>query len=286
MSDVERFAASHDGAIDALSTVLECAAAGDGTVRWADVEDDLEPEQWGALLARGLLVDAGDAFVIDDPVAVRAVIEAAEDGDGPQLSADDPGTWSRADLVAGAGALGLLAGYQVAPIRSVVAGTIDLVLWPLSAALSFPTLVLVLAVATAIGSQLLRRWIETDDAGTERAAELREEIAAARQRGDEELVEALVQEQASLTVSTMKRQLRPLVWTMLLTVPALLWLYWLAVSPTGAMAPVASAAPVVGDVVWTARVVGPMQAWMLWYALCSLTANLVVKRVVRRVAPT
>lgn len=80
MTDVHSFVEEHEWGADALAAVLASAEAGDGTVRWADVSDDLDSTQWGTLVQRGLLVDAGDAFVVDDPTAVAEVV-GADDGD-------------------------------------------------------------------------------------------------------------------------------------------------------------------------------------------------------------
>ncbi|MGQ5515936.1 hypothetical protein [Halococcus saccharolyticus] len=56
------------------------------------------------------------------------------------------------------------------------------------------------------------------------------------------------------------RLLRPLAWTMLFTVPVLLWLYWLMLSPAQAVTPTAMVFPILGRIAWTAKVIGPMQA--------------------------
>ena len=55
----------------ALAVVYETAETGDGTVRWADVREEIDGEQWGRLLGEGVLLSVGDRFVIDDPTAVR-----------------------------------------------------------------------------------------------------------------------------------------------------------------------------------------------------------------------
>lgn len=308
MTDVRQFVEDEEWAAGALAAVLERAEAGDGTVRWRDVDDDLDSTEWGALVERGLLVDAGGAFVVDDPVAVREALDevpdvptpdvehaatpgadpagdAASDDGREDVGADeDEAGWSTADRAAAVGAVVLMSGYHVAGIRNAVGASLDVVLGPIEAVAPFPAVVLLLAVVTAAASTLLRRRLVDDDPGTERVTEIREEIAAARERGDEEAVERLVDEQTSLMLSTFKTQLRPLAWTMLVSVPVFLWLYWVTLSPTQAVAPVVTVLPHLGDVVWTAKVVGPMKAWMLWYVACSLSAGAAVRRSVARFA--
>lgn len=49
----------------ALADVLAAAEAGDGTVVWDDVSEEITTAQWGRLLDTGLLIDAGGRFVIE-----------------------------------------------------------------------------------------------------------------------------------------------------------------------------------------------------------------------------
>ncbi|WP_254521973.1 hypothetical protein [Natrinema caseinilyticum] len=70
-------AADDEGAA-ALATVLRVAQEGDGTVTWAALDGEISREQWGALLAHGVLVPAGDRFVLADPTAVRETLEERE----------------------------------------------------------------------------------------------------------------------------------------------------------------------------------------------------------------
>lgn len=314
MTEVRPFVEEHEWAPAVLAAVLARAEAGDGTVRWADVREEVDSTHWGTLVERELVVDAGGAFVVDDPVAVRDALAEIDGTDVPEpdATAEDPaagaeadaagdagpdaagdagpdaddenGGWSTADRAAGVGALVLMTGYQVAGIRNAVGSTLDVVLGPAEAMVPFPVLVLLLAVGSAVATTLVRRRLTGDDAGTERVDEIRDEIAAARERGDEATVEALVEEQRQLVVSTFSGQLRPMAWTMVLTVPLFLWLYWVTLSPTQAVAPVVTVLPYLGDVVWTAKVVGPMRAWMLWYVACSLSSGAAVRRAVVRAA--
>jgi uncharacterized membrane protein (DUF106 family) len=83
----------------------------------------------------------------------------------------------------------------------------------------------------------------------------------------------------------MKQLFRPMVYTMLVTVPVFLWLSWLTVNPAAAITPAAQMLPLMGRVVWTARLVGPMQVWMVWYFVCNVLASVVGKRAVRRARP-
>jgi uncharacterized membrane protein (DUF106 family) len=294
----------------ALAVVYESAEAGDGTVRWADVRGGIDGEQWGRLLGEGVLLPVGDRFVIDDPTGVR---EALVERDGIDLDSsaaatntestenvggatdetaigtkgnDDTG-WTTADKLAGVVALALMGGYQVPMIRDAIAGTVDLVLGPVVGTMPFPALLFGLAAAVATMSTGVRRRLGGGamEEVQERTQSLREDLRAARKREDEAAIERLENEQREVMaeqLGAMKYQFRPLVWTMLLTIPVFMWLTWLTVDPTGAIASASTFIPVLGEIVWTARVLGPVQAWIVWYGLCSLLASLATRRTLDR----
>jgi uncharacterized membrane protein (DUF106 family) len=292
----------------ALAIVYGTAEAGDGTVRWADVSDAVDAEQWGRLLGEGVLLPVGDRFVIDDPVGVEVVLaerNTADSNDSRSYNAapigdedtdaggsDDAGGWTTADKLAGVAALCLVGGYQVPAVRDAVAGTVDLVLGPVVGTLPFPALVFGLAVGVAVASTGLRRRLGGEmadgaDELRERMESLREDLRAAREREDEAAIERLEAKQREATaeqLAGLKGQFRPLVWTMLLTIPVFMWLTWLTVDPTGAIASASTFIPVLGEIAWTARVVGPVQAWLLWYGLCSLLASVATRRTIDRLS--
>jgi len=293
MSDALQRLDSDDRLADALGAVLARAEAGDGTVTWADVNDAVPAEQWGRLLETDLLVGTDAGFVVADPDAVRDRLadEYLKSGTDADVDATDTSGWSPADKTAGLGAVGLLASYQVPGAQETVAGAIHGLLGPLAAGLPFGLLVAVLAVATTLVSTAARKRLVDEsrrEALGERLETVQERLSAARERGDEVAVERLESRQRELIgeqLGALKAMLRPMVWTMLVTVPVFLWLTWLTANPAAAITPAVQVLPLAGRVVWTARLVGPMQVWMVWYFVCSVLSNVVGKRAVRRAKP-
>lgn len=271
-----------------LATVLNHAEATDGTVTWAGVTDDVPAEQWGRLLETGLLVDAGDCFVVDDPTAARELLDGR---DIETAATDDQGDagWSLRDKVAGVGALALMASYQLPAARDAVGSTMHAALGPVEAALPFALTVALFAVLVGGASGVLnRRLRDTDraDALRERMGTIKERLSEARDRGDEAAVERLEAEQRELMSDQLlvfKDVLRPMAYTVLLTAPVFLWFTWLAVAPAAAITPTATVFPFVGRIVWTARLLGPIQMWTVWYFVCSLVGGTAVRRAVGRV---
>jgi len=275
----------------ALAVTLDAAEADDGTVAWADVRDRVEPAQWGRLLDQGLLVPAGDRFVVDDPTAARDLL-AEIDLDAETIDAEpaaEAGGWSRADKLAGVTAVGLMASYQFPAARDLIGQSVNAVLGPVAATLPFVAMLTLLAVVTAAASTTIRRRLQTkaqmDDLKA-RMNDVRERLDDARDRGDDDAVERLQTEQQELLteqLSMFKHMLRPMAWTVLISAPVFLWLSWLAVAPAAAIAPTATVFPVLGRIVWTAKLVGPLQVWTVWYIATSMISGLTINKTVERV---
>jgi uncharacterized membrane protein (DUF106 family) len=184
-----------------------------------------------------------------------------------------------------------MASYQVPVMKNTIGSTAHLLFGPVEAALPFGLTVALLAVATTLVSTTLRKRLADGDQRDrlqERTEQVSERLEAARERGDEEAVERLTERQRELMskqLGAMKQMFRPMVYTMLVTVPVFLWLSWLTVNPAAAISPAVQFLPVMGRIAWTARLVGPMQVWMVWYFVCSVLSSVLGKRAVRRARP-
>jgi uncharacterized membrane protein (DUF106 family) len=277
--EIRSLLSEREGMTDALASVLEVAETGDGTVVWSDVSNDISESQWGCLLQTDVLIEAGGRFVINNPVAAEEALERAQERDS-----DEATNWSYADKLAGVGAITLSIGYQVPEIRTVVGETVDIVLGPLEAILPFYFVLLLLAAGTGIASIFIQSRMtdyEQMSEHQERMSTIRERLEDAKERGDEAAIERIQEEQMDAMTAQFgmfTQMLRPLAWTMLFTVPVLLWLYWLMLSPAQAVTPTAMVFPVLGRIAWTARVLGPMQAWLLWYMIGSVTSRQFIQK--------
>ena len=114
--------------------------------------------------------------------------------------------------------------------------------------------------------------------------EIQDRRKAAKERGDDEALEQIKEEQMEAMgdqLGMFKLQFRPMVWIMLLTVPAFLWMYWKILSGNGVDG-VSVVMPFIGDLSvqdgWTTGVVGPMQAWIVWYFVCSMAFTQVIRK--------
>lgn len=275
---------------DALAAVLDHAEGGDGTVSWRAIRGEVAPEQWGRLVETGTLIDVDGTFVIDDPVAVEAALEARRTGeaDAPG-AAEDPAAdgWSTYDKAAGVCSLALMSGYYLPEVRNAVGPAVDLVLGPAEALLPFSALLLLLSLTTGVASSVIQTKLLDRgrmDRYKERMTDVQARLKRARERGDDDAVDALQSEQMDLMADQfgmVKSQFRPMVWSMLVSVPVFLWLTWLLLSPPHALASTTVFVPLLGNVAWTAKVVGPVQLWLVWYMVGTLSFGTVSRKVLR-----
>jgi uncharacterized membrane protein (DUF106 family) len=268
---------------EALSTVMQHTEGGD-TVEWGDVNDELSSGQWGRLIEQEILVDDGGGFELADREAVE---NALDDSDDVEVSDDDDSGWTMWDKGAAVGSVLLFLGYSQQPIRDSVGETVDLLLGPLDQMLPFYLVILTLAVLTGLYSTLLQaNLMDMEKMGKyqDQMQDIQDRRKAAKERGDDEALEEIKEEQMEAMgdqLGMFKLQFRPMVWIMLLTVPAFLWMYWKILSGNGVDG-VSVVMPFIGDLTtqdkWTTSVIGPMQAWIVWYFVCSMAFTQVIRK--------
>jgi len=292
--------------VDAMARVL--AVADDrGTVQWSDVSDDITSGEWGRLIEQGILVDVdGEGFVVDDPEGVRDVLgdDAPADtgSSGAALSGsassdtssasssgstsdDEDEGWSRWDKMAAVATVSLFLGYSQAPIRNGVGGVIDIALGPLADVLPFYIMILVLATFTGFSSTVLQgKLMNMEKMGEyqERMQEIQDRRKEAKERGDDEALEEIQEEQMDAMgdqLGMFKQQFRPMVWIMLVNIPVFLWIYFMVQTPemVAGSGPV-MVLPLIGQIEsWSVRI-GPMWSWIVWYFVCSMSFTQIVRK--------
>ena len=266
---------------DALEEALEVAEE-KGRVTWSDVSDEMSTGAWGRLIEKGLLIDAdGEGFVVDDPEGVHEALGDAE----PSSVDDDETAWTVYDKMAVFAVLGLFVGYAFSSARAAIGGTINVFFGPLEAVLPFYLVILVLAVLTGLFSSILQdNLMNMDVMGDyrEKTQELKERREAAKERGDDEALERIQEEQMEMMTENLgvfKAQFRPMVWIMLLTIPVFLWLYWMVLDVGVTVDTPVLVLPIFGEMEsWTDGIVGPIQAWLVWYFVCSIGFTQVMRK--------
>jgi uncharacterized membrane protein (DUF106 family) len=270
---------------EAISVLLGRTENGE-SVEWGDVNDELSSGQWGRLIEQGVLVDSGDGFELADRDEIEDAIRE-DDGTTVSPDTDDEGAgWTVWDKGAAVGSVLLFLGYSQQPVRNAVGGTVDLLLGPLNQMLPFYLVILTLAVLTGLYSTLLQaNLMDMEKMGKyqDQMQEIQDRRKAAKERGDDEALEEIKEEQMEAMgdqLGMFKLQFRPMVWIMLLTVPAFLWMFWMI--RDGHIEGATAVLPFIGDLSaqggWTTSVLGPMQAWIVWYFLCSMAFTQVIRK--------
>jgi uncharacterized membrane protein (DUF106 family) len=266
-----------------MRSALEFLLERDGAVTWSEASDELSSGQWGRLIEKGILTDAGEGFELADPDGVREGLYGDEGGDGDTTDdVEGDSSWSQYDKAAALGAVGLFAGYSIASVRNAIGETLDVVLGPINSALPFYAVILVLALFTGLYSTLLQsNMMNTEMMAKyqERMQEMQERRKEAKESGDDEALDKIQEEQMEAmgdNLGMFKEQFRPMVWIMLLTIPAFLWMYWMILDQGAGTLEVTM--PLIGTREWQAGVLGPLQAWILWYFLCSMSFNQIIRK--------
>ncbi len=260
----------------------------EGEIRWRDVKEDMTSGQWGRLLQKDILIEAEDGFEFEDREAVEEALGSADeiDLDLDDVEIEDEGSsWSTYDKAAAVGAIGMFAGYSIGSVRNIVGTALDLVLGPLDAILPFFAVIMVLAVITGLYSTILQNELMDMDrmgAYQDRMKQIQEKQKAARERGDDEALDKIREEQMDAMGDQMgmfKEQFRPMVWIMLITIPVFLWMYW-KIRPPGHLTGAEKylVLPLTGQIELAAGVVGPLQAWILWYILNSIGFSQIIRK--------
>ncbi|MFW6045780.1 MAG: DUF106 domain-containing protein [Natronomonas sp.] len=286
-SKVEDLVSEDQSMEDAIAYVLDQTEA--GTVSWGDVSDELTSGQWGRLIETGLLVDSdGEGFELSDPDEIRDLLESdGIDVDIPDAP-DTDSSWSQWDKLAAVGSVAMMLGYMFESVRSPLADLLHVVLGPLLDLLPFFAVVMILALFTGLYSTLLQANLmdmEVMGAYQSRMKEIQEKRKEAKERGDDEAVERIQQEQMEAmgdNLGMFKEQFRPMVWIMVITIPVFLWMYAIIGFRGDPLYPGIELSnivlPLAGTVEWNEGVVGPLRAWIVWYFVCSMVFTQVLRK--------
>ena len=267
----------------ALEHVLE--TAGEGSVAWGDVSEELTSGQWGRLIETGVLADSdGEGFDVADPEGVRSAL-SDDDLELPDAPEEDS-SWTKWDKMAAVVSVSLFAGYTFSEVRRPLGQALDIAFEPLLDLLPFFAVVMVLALFTGLYSTLLQANLmdmEVMGAYQERMKEIQQRRKDAKERGDDEALERIQEEQMEAMTDNLgmfKEQFRPMVWIMVLTIPVFLWMYW-AIGfrgSVGAYDPSKIVIPFSGERDWKYTLLGPIQVWIVWYFLCSMAFTQVIRK--------
>jgi uncharacterized membrane protein (DUF106 family) len=257
-------------------------------------EKSIRPKIWGLAIEKGILKEKGTGYKLNARSEISQFLSgdwnSSEDSSEEDSKADqieeeeipninrEKAKWSTKDkMAAAAGFVGIL-GFSFGPIRDIIYGVLGLFLNPLLSVLPFFAVVFIIAIFTSIWSTLVRERIIDAD-----ASEFREYIDALKgddgggmfstpENATEEEESKIMQAQQDM----MKAQMKPFGWTMVVTIPVIIWVFTTA--NLGGVGTVVF--PILGEKAWSGTVVGPIQTWIIWYASSSIVLSQIVKRII------
>ncbi len=287
---VETLIAEDSAMADALSVIYEQTDEGSDEVQWQDVKDDLSSGQWGRLIEKGILVDGIHGFELSDP---DEVADALDDSDttvtttspsSSDLDDIESASWTMWDKLAAVASVGLFLGYSNNTIKAAVGQVVNVVLGPIDHALPFYVVIMIVSMLTGLYTTLLQDNLmdmEKMSMYQERMKDIQERQKEAKERGNEQEMEAIRKEQMEAMgdqTGMFKEQFRPMVWSMFITIPAFLWMYWRIGGNPTPVTPNEIILPMIGKVAWSGHAVGPMMAWIVWYFLCSMAFTQLIRK--------
>jgi uncharacterized membrane protein (DUF106 family) len=286
-----------------LKRVLELQEE-NGVVEWSDLREDASSGQWGRLIEKGVLVDDGEGFVVEDEDDLRDLLGLSS-GDSDVSSITDTDvevedidtSWSIYDKAAAlVGLFLILFGYRNADIQAAIGGVIGSVVSPIHDGLGVPyyLIILTFAVLTGVYSSYLQLylmdwdWVKAQQA---KVKEIQSQLKEAQMSDDDEREEELREEQMGVMSEQMKMfkmQFRPSVWILVFTIPIFLWLFWTFSTRFGGEPHLAGETmptivfPFRGAVEFSESVFdfpAFLEGWLFWYILCSFGFGQVMRKV-------
>lgn len=254
-------------------------------------DDPINPKTWGLAIENKIIKPHEDGYKLDARSEISQYLsdnwsDSGSEGGTNEETGDsqetelpdvdfDKANWTRKDKLAAAGGFLGILGFSFSPIRDIIYGALSVPLNPLLEVLPFFAVVLVIAVLTSIWSTLVReRIIQVD------VSDFREYINQLRDDGGgmfglpddatEEEEQQIMQAQQSM----MKAQMKPLGWTMIVTIPFVIWIF--ATSNLGSVGTIVF--PLLGEQAWAGTVIGPIRTWIVWYASSTVVLSQIVKR--------
>ncbi len=289
---VESLIAEDPAMADALSVVYERTDEGSDEVQWQDVSDDLTSGQWGRLIEKGILVDGIHGFELSNPDEVADALDdsgATATTTTTSTSSSDVDdvestSWSKWDKLAAVASIGLFLGYSNNTIKAAVGQVVNVILGPIDHALPFYVVIMIVSMLTGLYTTLLQDNLmdmEKMSMYQERMKDIQERQKAAKEKGNEQEMEAIRKEQMEAMgdqTGMFKEQFRPMVWSMFITIPAFLWMYWRIGGNPSPVVPNDIILPMVGEIAWNHGAIGPMSAWIVWYFVCSMAFTQLIRK--------
>ncbi|WOF15493.1 DUF106 domain-containing protein [Methanoplanus sp. FWC-SCC4] len=170
--------------------------------------------------------------------------------------------------------------YSVPFLRNGIANAADVILSPIHQFLgvSWPVMILILAVITGCYSSLLQKYTidyEKMQRVQKKMRDFQKVFREAQLSGDEKKLRKLNEKRDKMMQDQLQmsqEQFKPMGWIMIITIPIFLWLLQKA-PEMGTIT-----FPYLGELNLIDPTFSFLPAWILWYMICSLTLSQVIRK--------
>lgn len=168
--------------------------------------------------------------------------------------------------------------------RTEVGRVLDPVLSPLANSMPFYIVIFTLAMITGVYASLIQKYTVDWKSLRETQAKFkkfREELKEAQRTKNkyklkrlEERREEIMKEQSGMGM----QQLKPMMYTVVITLPIFLWLWWYT---KNALSSTILIFPFFGSFQLSHMLLGFIPCWIVWYALCSFAVGQAIRKLLR-----
>lgn len=190
--------------------------------------------------------------------------------------------WDRVGL----GVVGIFFGaYLYPPVLNGFGRLFDSLFGVLDIFLPFYAVIALLAILTGVYSGSIHTVVPStglDTSNKSRMESLHKQRLEAEAEGDEERLEEIYDAQGEVMgeeFESLKTQFKPFLWVLVGSMPVFIWVYWKVTTGNINAGEELLVLPVIGATEWDSNVL-LLQTWLVWYFLCSITANMITRRVV------
>lgn len=267
---------------------------------WSDVEDnqdlDITPRTWGELINKKILKEVDDRkYRLKYKSEINKRIndnwenkeqEQKEESDSVDLDdlpeVDyDQSNWRKIDKTAMFLAIGCMIGFQYSPIRDIIYTVLGVVLNPLNNILPISAVILIIAIITSLWTISIREYIIDVDTSDFKdrinALEGKDEDNNSILTDPDNVDDEKKNELSRLQVEMLKARIRPFGWIMVVTIPAVIWIFT-STTIIGGQGSIVF--PLIGEFVWAQTVIGPLRTWIFWYMICSVPMNTLIQKII------
>lgn len=267
---------------------------------WYDIEDnedlDITPRTWGELINKNILKEVNDRqyrlkykseinksinnnWMTEDQNQTEET-ESVDLDDLPEVDYDQS-NWRTIDKTAMFVAIGCMAGFQYAPLRDIIYTILSVLLNPLNNILPISAVILIIAIITSLWTISVREYIIDVDTSDFKdrinALEGKDEDNNSILTDPDNVDDEKKNELSRLQVEMLKARIRPFGWIMVVTIPAVIWIFT-TTTIIGGQGSIMF--PLIGEFVWAQTVIGPLRTWIFWYMICSIPMNTLIQKII------